>query len=261
MSRLFLSSLAACFLAAAVYAHAQVEPLVPPAVSAPELIEADYRVKASFFALPLKAKITIRKLEQHNYSAEILLKSPFFKVDQKESARIQQCSVELLSLTSQGSRIGSDDWNETVEVSWPTRRVTYTYDEGKQKSYRARYAPTGFTSFFAHQYTSLFQEHKNKTLIYTQATQGWETGYEYKGIEPALAHSFFKQAVAAERFITPREEMEEQDMPTVWYATEHLASIPLKMSMKLGMFRVEVNLKEVSASTEQIQAFFSDWGC
>ena len=233
----------------------------PNKIEAPEKIEAKYRVKASFFALPLKAKITIRKLEKAQYSADIFLKSPFFKVDQQEVARIQQCNVELVSVKSKGKRIGANDWDEKVQVKWPERQVTYLYDEGKRKEYRASQSPTGFTSFFAHQYTALFKKNKNKQLTYTQSSKGWETSFLYKGIDKKVANHYFDNAVSAERFVTPRPNTLEADMPTVWYMPAELASIPLKMAMKLGVFKLEVSLKDLNASKAEVQAFFSEWGC
>lgn len=226
-------------------------------------IHANYQVKASFFALPITAKITVEKIAPEIYQASIKLNSPFFKVDQKETARIQQCQVELQHITSQGSRMGSEDWNENITITWPKKQVTYQNGEKKAYSYYAHYAPTGFTSLFAHQFASLARQtqQKHKVLTYTQSSSGWRMDYINRGRAEAIKSKFYDEPVHADKFVIPRDDVDQEDFPSIWYKPETLGAFPLKMAMKLGVFRIETNLKKIDTNSEDLNAFFKEWGC
>lgn len=224
-------------------------------------ITAEYQVKASFFALPIKARISVERLEQDIYVASVKLKSPFFKVVQSEKARIQQCSLELLSIDSLGDRVGAKSWDEHVEVKWPEKLVSYQ-DEGEQfPEYQAEFLPTGFVSIFAHQYMSYHSQKNQQSLSYTQSKKGWRIDYRNEGLEKSLSNKFYKDSVDAIRFIIPREDMKTDDLPSIWYVPEKLGSFPLRMSMKLGVFHIDVQLKSLNANEQEVSSFFQDWNC
>ncbi len=224
-------------------------------------ITAEYQVKASFFALPIKAKISVERLEEGIYVASVKLKSPFFKVVQSEKARIQQCSLELLSIDSMGNRLGDKPWDEHVEIKWPEKVVSYQ-DEGEHfPEYQAEFLPTGFVSIFAHQYISFNKQKNQQALTYTQSKKGWRIDYQTLDAGNRITSKFFDEPVQTIRFIIPREGMKTDDMPSVWYAPEHLGSFPLLMSMKLGVFHIDVKLKSLSADEQEITRFFDDWSC
>jgi len=208
----------------------------------PQKIHANYHVKASFFALPITAKITVAKIEPQIYQANIKLSSPFFKVDQKETAKIHECKIQLLEISSKGSRLGAIDCDEKISLSWPDKRVSYRDGENKPHHYVAPFEPTGFTSLFAHQFISLAQNDviasKQKALTYTQSSRGWRMDYVNVGLDKGVKNRFFDNEVQATRFIVTREDLSQEDAPSIWYKPEKLGALPLKMTMKLGVFRV-----------------------
>lgn len=224
-------------------------------------ITANYQVKAGFFPLPIKARISVEQIDHERYQASIVIKSPVFKVNQQEIARIRACNVELLEVRSKGDRIGADSWDEQIRITWPSKEVHYQDGEKLKQSYTASHTPTGFVSFFAHQYSALHKKQKQNTLLYTQSAKGWPTGFIYKGLDASVDNLYFRKGVDAYRFVTPRKGMDEADMPTVWYVPDKLGAFPVHMSMKLGVFRVEVKLKDISASPEQIKDLFAGWQC
>lgn len=235
-------------------------------------IRANYQLKASFFALPITAKISVKKLKPEIYQASINVSSPFIKVDQKETARIKQCSIELLEITSTGKRMGADDWDESVSVSWPQKAVTYQDAKKKRHEYLAVHEPTGFTSLFAHQFIflgNMFAQNqinqpsnfKSKTLIYTQSSNGIAMSFEAKGRMETIKNKFFEQPVHADKFVISHESIGNEDLPSIWYFPEKLGAFPLKMAMKLGVFKIETNLKTIDADSKQILQFFDEWGC
>jgi hypothetical protein len=241
--------------------NAKSKKLVLEEKKIPEVINAHYQVKASFFALPIKAKISVKKLEQNKYQASINLKSPFFKVSQTEVARIQSCQLKLLSVHSTGGRIGASDWDEKVNISWPSRMVSYVDGNNKTTKYKSTKEPTGFTTIYAHQYLAINKHIDYLRLMYVQSKKGWQMDHKYRGVDTNVQNRFFDKNVEAHRFINPRGDLQESDMPTVWFTPDALGAFPLKMAMKLGVFRVEVNLKKLDASQEEVQNFFHEWGC
>lgn len=225
-------------------------------------ITANYQVKAGFFPLPIQARIAVEQIDHERYQASIVIKSPVFKVDQQEVAQIRACKIELLEVRSEGDRVGVDSWNEQIHITWPTQEVHYQNGEYLKQSYAASHTPTGFVSFFAHQYSALLRKQQKRiTLLYIQSAKAWPTSFIFKGKDASVENAYFREARDAYRFVTPRKDMDEADMPTVWYVPDTLAAFPLRMSMKLGVFRVEVKLKEISASPEQIKALFAGWQC
>jgi len=232
---------------------------------AQQRFEADYQVKTSFFPLPIRAVIVVERVEPDIYLASVKVKSPFFKVDQIEKARIVDCNVQLLEVESEGDRVGAKPWKEHVIVDWPERVVNYRFQDmgGKENVYEYQVSeiPTGFVSFFAQQYVALSSGKENVSLVYTQSEKGWLLESRYKGVDKDVSNKFYKDEVNAHRFLVPRRNMDEKDMPNIWYKPGDLGSFPLKMAMKLGVFRLEVKLKEIDGDKEEIQRFFRAWNC
>jgi len=246
-------------------------------------IRANYQLKASFFSLPITVKIGVKKINQEIYQASINLNSPFLKVEQKETARIKQCSIELLEIKSKGSRVGAQDWDESVSVSWPQKLVSYQDGKNNNHEYLALSEPTGFASLFAHQFVFLRSlseqsqsktfEHESsmqessqsnsmsKTLIYTQSVSGWPVIFEVKERAETTKNKFFGHPVPADKIEISLAGNEEEDLPTVWYYPEKLGAFPLKMAMRLGVLKIDTNLKTINANSNQILQFFDEWGC
>src|SRR5690606_16540440 len=99
-------------------------------------------------------------------------------------------------------------WDETVTLSWPEKRVNY-HDkaDGVSSEYLAQYPPSGFASFFAHQYIALKKNRAHSTLLYTQSSKGWRTDFIGKGYDRNLDNRFFDEPVDAYRFQIPRQGM------------------------------------------------------
>ncbi len=224
-------------------------------------ISADYQIKASFFALPMNSKIKLERLGENVFQASVKLRSPFFDLDQKEKALIKNCSVQLQEVESKGSRVGAKEWDELAKIEWPSRKVDYYRHGELHTSYQAEHEPSGFTSLFAHQYTSIKKKEAHKVVSYAQSSKGWRSDYLYKGKDKNVKSKYYRKKRDAERLVTPRPEMEEKDMPTVWYTPETLGAFPLKMTMKLGVFKIEAQLKKINADQDEILQFFKEWEC
>jgi hypothetical protein len=236
---------------------------IKPQIPLQELT-AKYQIKASFFPLPVDAEIIVAQLEPHVYEARIQLDSRFLKVKQSERARIQNCEVQLLAIESTGSRSNADDWNERVEVFWPEQRVNYHYDNDQQVSYRAEYSPTGFATLFAHQFVSMQKGDSEKTLLYTQSKKGVIFSYRLMSRSDEIKSKLTRKKIQAQHFAVLRGGSKDEHPPGIWYVVEEQGAFPVKLAIKIGVFTIEANLKEISSSTlEQTdaKAFFALWGC
>lgn len=236
---------------------------VKPEVVLQELT-AKYQIKASFFPLPVDAEIIVEQLAPDIYEARIHLESRFLKVKQRERARIQNCEVQLLAIDSIGSRSNADDWNERVEVLWPEQVINYFYDEGKQVSYQSGHPPTGFATLFAHQFLSIHKNETEKKLLYTQSKKGVIFSYELLNRTDEIKNKLTRKKIKAQHFVVLRGGARDDHPPAIWYAFEEQGAFPVKLAIKIGVFTIEANLKQVKSGdlkNVNVQDFFSRWGC
>jgi len=224
-------------------------------------LDSEYKISASFFALPIDAKIRIEKLQQKIYRATVIIRSPFFDLDQIETVEVEQCNVRLVELSSEGNRVGVDDWQDKAVVEWPNKKVNYHRKDKQSSQYRVRLAPSGFTSFFAHQYTSLMKKEIEKQVAYLNDKRGVVNHYRYQGRDQKVKTKLYRKKIEADRFVILRKKGDEKDFPNIWYQPEKIGAFPLKMKMKLGVFTIEAQLKKLHASNDEVLAFFDEWGC
>ncbi len=225
-------------------------------------LTAKYQIKASFFPLPVEAEIIVAQIEPDIYEARIKFESRFLKVQQSERARIQNCEVQLLAIESAGRRSGAGVWDETVEVVWPEQVIHYHYDKNKQVSYQSEYPPTGFATLFAHQFLSLNKNEQEKKLVYTQSKNGIPFSYQLLSREEEVKTRLSLEKIKTRHFIVLRGKNDEHP-PSIWYALEEQGAFPVKMAIKLGVFNIEANLKEISGAGDNVNVpdFFVPWGC